>query len=106
MTFDEQAATLDRNGIVELLVSNQQLAARVDVLTRQVEWFKQQVFGSKSERRLPAPDGSQPSLGEWVQGDTQADASTITIAEHRRRRGTEPRNEDVDEGGLRFDESV
>jgi transposase len=106
MTFDEQAARLDRNGIVELLVSNQQLAARVDALTRQVEWFKQQVFGSKSERRLPAPDGSQPSLGEWVQGETPDDASTVTIAEHRRRRGTEPSDEDVEEGGLRFDESV
>jgi transposase len=113
MTFDEQAASLDRNGIVELLVSNQQLAtsvaelaARNEALTRQVEWFKQQVFGSKSERRVPAADASQPSLGEWVQGDTPADASTITIAEHRRRRGTEPRGEDVDEGGLRFDESV
>ena len=87
MTFDEQAATLDRNGIVGLLVSNQELAARVDVLTRQVEWFKQQVFGSKSERRLPAPDGSQPSLGEWVQVDTQPDEATVRIAEHRRRRG-------------------
>jgi len=106
MTFDEQAATLDRNGIVELLISNQQLAARVDALTRQVEWFKQQVFGSKSERRLPAPDGSQPALGEWVQDATHADAVTVTIAEHRRRRGTEPREEGVDEDGLRFDESV
>src|SRR5258706_13883313 len=106
MTFDEQAATLDRNGIVGLLVSNQELAARVDALTRQVEWFKQQVFGSKSERRLPAPDGSQPSLGEWAQGDTPADSTTVTIAEHRRRRGTEPRTDDLDEGGLRFDESV
>jgi transposase len=106
MTFDEQAATLDRNGVVELLKFNQQLVARVDALTRQVEWFKQQVFGSKSERRLPAPDGSQPSLGEWVQSEPQTDPSTITIAEHRRRRGTEPRDEGVDDGGLRFDESV
>jgi transposase len=106
MTFDEQAATLDRNGVVELLKFNQQLVARVDALTRQVEWFKQQVFGSKSERRLPAPDGSQPSLGEWVQGEPHTDPSTITIAEHRRRRGTEPRDEGVDESGLRFDETV
>jgi len=106
MTFDEQAASLDRNGIVEILVSNQELAARVDALTRQVEWFKQQVFGSKSERRLPAPDGRQPSLGAWAQGDTPADPTTITIAEHRRRRGTEPRTDDLDESGLRFDESV
>jgi len=106
MTFDEQAATLDRNGVVELLVTNQELTARVDTLTRQVEWFKQQVFGSKSERRSPVPDGHQPSLGEWVQADAQPDEATVTIAEHRRRRGTEPSDEGVDEGGLRFDESV
>ncbi len=106
MTFDEQAASLDRKGVVELLVSNQELTARVDALTRQVEWFKQQVFGSKSERRVPAPNGNQPWLGEWAQGNTPADPTTITIAEHRRRRGTEPRTDDLDDGGLRFDESV
>ena len=54
MTFHEQAATLDRNGIVELLVSRQQLAtslaeqaARIGELTRQLEWFKRQLFGEK-----------------------------------------------------------
>jgi transposase len=113
MSLDEQAASLDHKDIVDLLVSRDALArelaeqtARVDALTRQLEWFKQQVFGQKSERRVPPPDGSQPALGEWVQGDAPPEASTITIAEHRRRRGTEPRDEDLDEGGLRFDESV
>src|SRR3974390_3576888 len=105
MSLDEQAKTMEHEDIVALLASHQEQTARIDDLTRQLEWFKKQMFGEKSERRLPPPDGSQSSLGEWAQGDAQPEASTITIAEHRRRRGTQPR-EDIAEGGLRFAEDV
>ena len=33
-------------------------------LRRQVAWFQRQIFGQKSERRLPEPDGVQGTLGE------------------------------------------
>jgi len=109
MTFDEQAATLDHKSVAALLASHQQLTEsnqsltdRVDELTRQLEWFKRQLFGSKSERRPLDPDGRQLSLGEWVQSGSPGTA--ITVAEHRRR--SRPREESVDEGGLRFDDSV
>lgn len=108
MTFDEQATTLDRKRIVELLTSHQQLTHSVDTLTarnaeltRQLEWFKRQLFGSKSERRLVDPDGRQLALGEW----TQQGATEITVAEHRRRSRTRP-EERADEDGLRFDPTV
>jgi len=108
MTFDEQAATLDRKSLVELLASHQQLTNSVDTLTarnaelmRQLEWFKRQLFGSKSERRLIDPDGRQLALGEW----TQQGATEITVAEHRRRSRTRP-DEGAEEDGLRFDPSV
>jgi transposase len=110
MTFDEQAATLDRKSIVELLASHQQLTNSLDTLTarnaelaRQLEWFKQQLFGSKSERRWVDPDGRQLALGEWRQAD--AGGSEITVAEHRRRSRKRP-DADAEEGGLRFDDSV
>ena len=117
MTFDETAATLDRKSIVELLASHQQLTSSVNTLTtdndglksrvqelaRQLEWFKRQLFGSKSERRLVDPDGRQLDLGEWNQGD--APESEITIAEHRRRSRKRP-DEGAEESGLRFDPSV
>ncbi len=115
MTFDEQATTLDRKSIVELLTSHQQLTHSVDTLaadndtltarnaelTRQLDWFKRQLFGSKSERRLVDPDGRQLSLGEWA----QQGATEITVAEHRRRSRKRP-DEGAEEGGLRFDPSV
>ena len=42
----------------------QTLQQQVDALKHQLEWFKRQVFGSKSERYAPQPDPSQLYLGE------------------------------------------
>jgi len=41
-----------------------QLTNEVTQLRRQVAWFQRQIFGEKSERRLPDPEGVQGSLGE------------------------------------------
>jgi transposase len=103
MTFDEQAATLDRTQIAELLAAHQHLAARNAELMRQLDWLKRQLFDSKSERRFVDPDGRQLSLGEWKQEDSPA--SEITVAEHHRRSRKQPA-EKVEEGDLRFDDSV
>ena len=103
MTFDEQAATLDRKDVAELLASQQQLTERVQELTAQLDWFKNQMFGTKSERRLVDPDGRQLSLGEWKQQD--APESEITVAEHHRRTRKPPEAK-VEESLIRFDESV
>ena len=56
MTFDEQAATLDRKSIVGLLTSHQQLTERNAELKRELDWLKNQLFGTKSERRFVDPD--------------------------------------------------
>jgi transposase len=101
MTFDEQAATLDRKQVAELLASNHQLTTHLEELKRQLDWFKQQMFGSKSERRLLDPDGRQLSLGEWKQEDVPAPG--IRVAEHHRRSRPKAESEESD---LRFDESV
>lgn len=100
---------MDRKSVAALLASHQQLTEstqalsdRVDQLTRQLEWFKHQLFGSKSERRIVDPDGRQLSLGEWI--EPAKSGTEITVAEHRRR--SRPRPEPVDESGLRFDDTV
>ena len=103
MTFDEQAATLDRKDVVGLLASHQQLTERNAELKRQLDWLKNQMFGTKSERRLVDADGRQLSLGEWKQPD--APGSEITIAEHHRR-SRKPPEYKAEEHLLRFDESV
>jgi transposase len=112
MTFDEQAATMNRKDVAAMLASrqqfaesNQQLAARVEELTRHLEWLKQQVFGSKSERRLLDADRRQLALGEW--GQDPVSGPEVTIAEHQRRVHRDRRSdESVDPETLRFDDSV
>ena len=56
--------TLDKahEQIVTLFVRNEELAGQLEAmaaraadLERQVDWFKKQIFGAKSERRAPAP---------------------------------------------------
>jgi len=64
VSFDERAATLQHKEIVALLASQQQLTARNEQLTRQLEWFKRQLFGQKSERRLVEADPTQGTLGQ------------------------------------------
>jgi transposase len=104
MTFDEQAATMDREGIVALLVSHKELVARNDEMKRQLEWLKRQLFGSKSERRLVDPEGRQLCLGELQAEDSSAPKSNITVAGHQRHRRNQ--SDDAEESGLRFDASV
>ena len=41
-----------------------ELGEQVAVLKHQLEWFKRQVFGNKSERFAPEPDPTQMHLGE------------------------------------------
>lgn len=78
-------------------------------LRRQVAWFQRQIFGQKSERRLPEPEGVQGTLGEAfdVVPDDVAPVQKIRIAAHER----EPKNKNKnlidgnDDAGLFFDES-
>jgi hypothetical protein len=110
MSLAEQAATMDHKQVVALLVSHQKLstahmdlATRVAELTRQLEWFKQQMFGEKSERRFVDPDSRQP---RWANGDQQKQDKEITIAEHRRRTHPTQSDERPGDDPVRFDESV
>jgi hypothetical protein len=91
MSLDEQAATMDHKQVVALLASHQEITARVAELTRQLEWFKQQLFGEKSERRFVDSDSRQLTLGEWR--SAEAPGKEITIAEHRRRSRPAPSEE-------------
>ncbi len=78
-------------------------------LRRQVAWFQRQIFGQKSERRMPEPEGVQGTLGEAfdVVPDDVAPAKTTRIAAHERA----PQNKNKhlidgkDDAALFFDES-
>ena len=104
--LDEQAASLSRDEIVSLLRSKQELSSRVDELTRQLDWFKRQLFGSKSERRLLSPDAHQLALGESLATTSPGPVPTITVPLHTRRRSKPAWGTDTDDSTLRFDPSV
>ncbi len=79
--------------------------ARIEELEQQLRWFKQQLFGRKSERQIPEPDPAQLSLGESLAKSAEAaPAATTTVRSHARRK--RPECEATDESGLRFDDSV
>jgi transposase len=102
MILEEQAAALRPAEIVALLVQNAELQ-------RQVEWFKRQLFGRKSERRLREPDPQQLSLsGMFTTPGAAADrppppTETVKASQRRVRY---PAADLPDESGLRFDASV
>jgi transposase len=103
MTWEEQAATLGPAEIAVLLAENADLK-------RQVEWFKRQLFGRKSERRLGTPDPQQLSLsGMLTTPGPAADRPpppTETVKAYRRRARFAAADDVFSDGELRFDATV
>jgi transposase len=58
-----ELALLDLGRVAEILRSH---AQTIDELRRQVEWFKRQLFGQKSERFAVQPDSQQMHLGQLL----------------------------------------
>ena len=64
------------------------LEAQVTELTRQLDWFKRQLFGAKSEKRLPADGAEQPLLTGLLDEslpDPVAPEPTETVSYQRRK---------------------
>ena len=74
-------------------------------LKHQLEWFRRQLFGQKSEKRLIGPDPAQMHLGELPIPDTQPDTPGKTVAGHTRRVSRTDFAQDKDESALFFDET-
>ena len=85
MTIQEHAASLKHGEIVSLLQSNQSLTQKVSQLEQQLNWFKTQLFGQKSEKRFADSDPRQIALGELLEGET-AEPAKQTVAAHARRK--------------------
>jgi len=76
-------------------------------LQRQLDWFKRQLFGSKSEKQIE-PNPHQMFLGEQFKPpETEPDDQPKQTISYERGKGKKVRPEDcVTDSGLRFDESV
>ncbi|MGH7179975.1 MAG: IS66 family transposase [Tepidisphaeraceae bacterium] len=63
----------------------QGLREQLDAAHRQLEWFKRQLFGAKSERRLADQNAQQLSLGEGLEAPAAERAAAREIPAHTRR---------------------
>src|SRR5262245_39661519 len=110
MTLEERAARLTQAEIVALLQRQEALEAQNVELQRQNEWFKCQLFGRKSERRLLTPDAHKlPLAGILPAREDPGDEPpppTETVKAYQRRTRLSALPDAKEEGGLRFDGSV
>ena len=84
----DEAAVLHPRQIVELAHSHFTLRQEVAALKHQLDWFKRQVFGQKSERRIIDAVHAQMSLGEAIdleQSATPPSPVERLVAAHTRR---------------------
>ena len=75
-------------------------------LRRQVAWFQRQIFGQKSEQRLPDADGVQGTLGESFDAVPEATPPNpkTRLASHERASQPNKPTNGADESSLFFDE--
>jgi transposase len=108
-----EVAAGDAQQIARMLVAKDaaidQLQQQIQALQHQLEWFKRQLFGSKSERFAPMPDAQQMHLGQVLGQDLSVPASSEgggqqQVSSHTRRR---PRSDMADDGASApfFDDS-
>jgi transposase len=91
--------------IEELERKNAELCVELDSLKQQLDWFKRQLFGSKSEKRLDIDPSIQGSLlaGLGVTPPPPKDEPKETITYQRRKK---TRDGAATEKGLRFSDDV
>ena len=83
----------------------QSALGRITQLQQQVDWFKRQLFGRTSEKRLEFDSVEQANLFAALGIETPPDQD-IPTQEIRYRRREKRRDGAVNESGLRFDETV
>src|SRR5512140_227750 len=89
-----EVAALDAQQVVQMLRSqaatNEVLRNQIEALRAQLEWFKRQVFGQKSERYPVQPDAQQlhlgEHLGELMSATEPAPQAEQDVPAHKRRR--------------------
>ena len=85
-THQPTPTELERLSHAQLLETVQALTSTVQTLQHQLEWFKRQLFGQKSERMRVLPDAQQLSLGDVISATpTVSEPPQRKVAAHTRR---------------------
>jgi transposase len=99
----DEAGAFSAQQVVDLVRSQCTLRQEVEALKHQLDWFKRQLFGQKSERRIVTGSDPQMSLGETLNVAQTAPAPLPTqrqVAAHTRRTST--KNSDTSEDSVPF----
>ena len=83
----------------------QSLEDDILVLKQQLDWFKRQLFGRKSEKQLRDESGVQGCLFD-TDKDAPKNTTTTEINAHTRQSNKQLNGDEVNDTGLRFDASV
>lgn len=83
----------------------QTLEEDILVLKQQLDWFKRQLFGRKSEKQLLDELGAQGLLFSTDKSAPSTDTTT-DIKAHKRKSNKQLNGDEVNDTGLRFDASV
>lgn len=100
------SSTIDPQQHAKICADNAQLREERDALKQQLDWFKRQLFGRKSEKRLiDHPDQLDLSalLGDVDRPSEPPPTEKIT---YTRRKGKQRSEDCVTDSGLRFDDRV
>ena len=93
--FDDNALSREQFG---------ELLDTVTHLSERVKWFERQLFGEKSEKRLPPPDVQQGTLGEAFDAiPAEAKSKKVKVEAHERER--KPKVPESEDGQAFFDEA-
>jgi len=84
-----------------------QMAEQISVLQQQVDWFKRQMFGQKSEKQL-IDQSHQPLLNGLADAPLPASTQEVgaEVKAHKRKSKKQLTGEEVNDTGLRFDDTV
>ena len=84
--MDTATIEVPRKELDAMRLRMQSLQSTNEQLQQQLDWFKRQLFGPKSEKR-PEPDADQTALFERAQGDAAVGkVPTTKVPAHERRR--------------------
>lgn len=78
-----ELALLDAQQLAQMVLAQ---AAQIESLKGQIEWFRRQIFGQKSERHVPQPAAQQMHLGELMPVAPEAPEAKHEVPAHQRRR--------------------
>ena len=83
-----------------------QLREEIEVLKHQLDWFRRQLFGEKSEKRMLIDNPHQESLFGAQTADPEELTEQKQTISYQRGKAKKDRGNSVNDSGLRFDESV